>query len=173
MRRCGMETVPFSPLHDPCLPDDVDGIYLGGGYPEMYLKELNANRTMIRSLREFGENHLIYGECGGYLFLMESLRDFSGETLPCLGLLPGRAKMNHRLFSLGYREVHGARGMARGHEFHYSSLLEVPEGPPLWHACDMHGHQYECGGVRNRVCGSYIHLYFADAPDLLRALFRP
>ncbi|MBQ9338085.1 MAG: cobyrinate a,c-diamide synthase [Lentisphaeria bacterium] len=168
LRRNGVEIVPFSPLHDRVLPENLNGIYLGGGYPELYLKELNANVSMLDSIRDFAKDHFVYGECGGYLFLLESLEDFSGQTLPCLGLLPGRARMNRRLASLGYREVSGEWGRGRGHEFHYSSLIEPPPGPYLWHGADKHGREFDCGGIRGKVCGSYIHLYFAGSPELIR-----
>ena len=166
LRRNGVEIVPFSPLHDAGLPEKLDGIYLGGGYPELYLKELNANPDMMQSIRTFAENHFVYGECGGYLFLLESLENFEGETLPELGLLPGHAKMNRKLAALGYREVEGAWGRARGHEFHYSSLIEPPQGPYLWHSRDKYGREADCGGVRGKVCGSYIHLHFAGSPEV-------
>ena len=168
LRQHGVELVPFSPRHDPVLPENLDGIYLGGGYPELYMKDLNANETMMESIRHFAEKHFVYGECGGYLYLLDSLVDFSGETLPGLGLLRGRAVMNRKLASLGYREVEGPWGRGRGHEFHYSSLIEPPPGPYLWHCSDAHGHQSDCGGICGKVFGSYIHLYFADNPDLIR-----
>jgi len=168
LRQHGVELVPFSPRHDPALPENLDGIYLGGGYPELYMKDLNANETMMESIRNFAERHFVYGECGGYLYLLDSLEDFAGETLPGLGLLPGRAVMNRKLASLGYREVEGPWGRGRGHEFHYSSLIEPPPGPYLWHCSDAHGHQSDCGGICGKVFGSYIHLYFADNPDLIR-----
>ena len=105
LRQHGVELVPFSPRHDPALPENLDGIYLGGGYPELYMKDLNANESMTASIRNFAEDHFVYGECGGYLYLLDSLENFAGETLPGLGLLPGRARMNRKLASLGYREA--------------------------------------------------------------------
>ena len=168
LRQHGVELVPFSPRHDPALPENLDGIYLGGGYPELYMKDLNANESMTASIRNFAEDHFVYGECGGYLYLLDSLENFAGETLPGLGLLPGRARMNRKLASLGYREVTGPWGRGRGHEFHYSSLSEPPPAPYLWHSSDAHGRQSDCGGMRGKVFGSYIHLYFADDPELVR-----
>ena len=170
LRRIGVEIVEFSPLHDPELPANLNGIYLGGGYPELYIRELNSNRSMMQSIREFAADHFVYGECGGYLFLLESLETFDGETVPCLGLLPGRAKMNRKLASLGYREVEGTWGRGRGHEFHYSSLTGPVPGPYLWSGRDMHGRTFECGATRGKVSGSYIHLYFADQPEVFRRL---
>ena len=169
LRRNGVEIVPFSPLHDRVLPENLNGLYLGGGSPELYSKELNANAPMLDSIRSFAQDHFVYGECGGYLFLLESLEDFSSVTLPGLGLLPGHARMNRRLASLGYREVSGEWGRGRGHEFHYSSLTGPPPGPYLWHAADKHGRESDCGGIRGNVCGSYIHLYFADSAELLQS----
>ena len=170
LRRNGVEVVGFSPLRDPELPEGLDGLYLGGGYPELYLKELNANRSMMQSIRTFAADHFVYGECGGYLFLLESLETFDGEIVPCLGLLPGRAKMNRKLASLGYREAEGPWGRGRGHEFHYSSLTGPVPGPYLWQARDLHGRRFDCGGVRGNVCGSYLHLYFADSPEMIRSI---
>ena len=172
LRQHGVEIVPFSPRHDPVLPEHLDGIYLGGGYPELYMQDLNANETMIESIRDFAENHFVYGECGGYLYLLDSLENFAGETLPGLCLLPGRARMNRKLASLGYREVNGPWGRGRGHEFHYSSLIEPPPGPHLWQCSDAHGHQSECGGIQGKVYGSYIHLYFADNPEILQSILK-
>ena len=172
LRQHGVELVPFSPLHDPVLPENLDGIYLGGGYPELYMKDLNANETMMKSIRNFAEKHFVYGECGGYLYLLDSLEDFAGETLPGLGLLPGRAVMNCKLASLGYREVEGPWGRGRGHEFHYSSLIEPPPSPYLWQCSDAHGRQSDCGGMRGKVFGSYIHLYFADDPELIQSILK-
>ena len=172
LRQHGVEIVPFSPRHDPVVPEHLDGIYLGGGYPELYLQDLNANETMTASIRHFAQNHFVYGECGGYMYLLESLENFAGETLPGLGLLPSRARMNRKLASLGYREVSGPWGRGRGHEFHYSSLIDPPSGPYLWLCSDMHGHQSDCGGMRGKVFGSYVHLYFADNPELLRSILK-
>ena len=170
LRRNGVEIVPFSPLHDTNLPENLNGIYLGGGYPELYMKELNKNRTMMQSIHDYAQNHFVYGECGGYLFLLESLENFEGETLSGLDLLPGQAKMNRKLSSLGYREVKGGWGNGHGHEFHYSSLTKIPPGPSLWKVRDKHGTETECGGIRGKVYGSYIHLYFADNPEMIHQI---
>ncbi len=170
LRRNGVEIVPFSPLHDTNLPENLNGIYLGGGYPELHMKELNKNRTMMQSIHDYAQNHFVYGECGGYLFLLESLENFEGETLSGLDLLPGQAKMNRKLSSLGYREVKGGWGNGRGHEFHYSSLTKIPPGPGLWKVRDKHGTETECGGIRGKVYGSYIHLYFADNPEMIHQI---
>lgn len=167
LRRHGVEPVFFSPLHDTCLPPGLHGLYLGGGYPELFLDELAANRTMVNSIKAFAQHHLVYGECGGYLSLLDEIRDFSGILHPGLGLLPGRARMNRKLSALGYRTVSGDWGVVRGHEFHYSSLEEPLSPPCLWTAEDLRGNRIPCGGIRGRVRGSYVHLFFDSGNDFL------
>ena len=172
LRRFGVEIVFFSPLHDRELPENLNGIYLGGGYPELYAKELSENVSMLSAIRQFAETHLVYGECGGYLYLLEGLTDFEGNFHPLLDLLPGRAKMNRKLSALGYREVRGDWGTVRGHEFHYSSLCDEPETPNLWESCDVRGNSQRCGSVRGNVKGSYIHLHFASSENALKAFMK-
>lgn len=172
LRRKGVEIVPFSPLHDGALPENLNGIYLGGGYPELYAEKLSANRPMLETIRYFAENHLVYGECGGYIYLLEGLVDFNGKFHPCLGLLSGRAGMNRKLVALGYREIKGEWGNVRGHEFHYSSLLTPGEDTPPWQASDLRGNRFPSGGMRGRIKGSYIHLHFASSPEALTELVR-
>ena len=168
LRENGVEIVPFSPLNDSALPENLNGLYLGGGYPELYAETLSQNESMLRAIREFAKGHFIYGECGGYLFLLEEVADFKGNTYPMLGLLPGKAKMNSKLASLGYREVTGDWGTIRGHEFHYSSLETPPETPFLWQMTDVRGRSSSAGSIRGRVKGSYVHLHFASAPESIR-----
>ena len=158
LRDGGGEIVLFSPLHDHALPDHLDALYLGGGFPELYAESLSQNQTMLESVRHFAEEHPVYGECGGYLYLLESLADFEGRAWPMLGLLPGQARMNPRLAALGYREASGPFGSARGHEFHYSTAAGTEEGEPLWTARDSRGQTAVCGGCRANVRGSYVHL---------------
>ncbi|MBQ7694541.1 MAG: cobyrinate a,c-diamide synthase [Lentisphaeria bacterium] len=164
LRRAGVEIVPFSPLRDRELPPRLNGIYLGGGYPELFPEELGGNRVLRDALREFARSHLVYGECGGYLYLLEELASPDGRTFPGLGLLPGKAVMNTRIAALGYRSVEGNWGRLKGHEFHYASLAAEPPAPHLWQATDARGRRFACGGSRGRVRGSFIHLYFDSDP---------
>jgi len=170
LRRNGVEIVPFSPLHDVTLPEKLNGIYLGGGYPELYAEGLSSNHAMLEAIRDFAQERLVYGECGGYIYLLEGLVDFNGKFHPCLGLLSGRAGMNRKLASLGYREVKGEWGTIRGHEFHYSSLLTPSKDTPLWQTTDLRGNCFPSGGIRGCVKGSYVHLHFASHPEALRAM---
>jgi len=178
LRECGVETVAFSPLHDQGLPEGLSGLCFGGGFPELYAEQLAANRPMYRAVRDFAASgRPVYGECGGYLYLLETLTDFDGHAHPMLGLLPGHAKMGRKLASLGYRELgtiadtgFGPAGTRlRGHEFHYSALTVEPEGTKLFMAKDLHGSTRPAGSVRKNVAGSYIHLHFNSNPEAARA----
>ena len=129
MELAGAEVVPFSPVHDPGLPD-VDGIYIGGGYPEVYARELSENHAMLRSLERAHERELpMYAECGGLMYLAREI-EWDGERQEMAGLVPGRARRGDvRVVSY----VHGrlacdsllgrAGEPIMGHEFHHSEML--------------------------------------------------
>lgn len=126
----GAELRFFSPLRDEKLPP-AHGLILGGGFPEMFLSELAANRAMISALRKAILNGLpVWAECGGYMYLGEAILDFEGRRWPGLGILPGVSRMGRRLAGMGYRRATALTDspMARrgdtliGHEFHYASM---------------------------------------------------
>lgn len=154
LREAGIEIIEFSPLRDSCLPERIDGLYFGGGFPEMFAGELERNEAMRRAVREFPG--FIYAECGGYLYLMERL----GEHR-MTGLVPGCAAMHGKLRSLGYREVAGPLGRARGHEFHYSEARMNRETEPLWAEVTPNGDR---GFREGNVHASYIHLHWGNNP---------
>ena len=169
----GAQVAVFSPLRDSAPPPYCAGLYFPGGYPELHAAALAANTSFRTALTRLAEAGLpIYGECGGYLYLLEALTGFDGVRHPLLGLLPGEAVMRDRLASLGYREVEtvsdtvfGPAGTRlRGHEFHYSALVAEPGGKPLFAAKDLRGNVRPAGSARGNVCGSYIHLYFGSNP---------
>ena len=181
LRRFGVETVPFSPLRDEKLPDHLAGLWFGGGFPELYAETLSQNGSMLEAIRAFaGSGRPVYGECGGYLFLLEALTDFDGVRRPLLGLLPGEAVMGRKLASLGYRELVGeadspfgpAGTRLRGHEFHYSFLQADPKADNLFLARDLRGVERPAGSVCGNICGSYIHLHFASNPAAAEAFAR-
>jgi cobyrinic acid a,c-diamide synthase len=178
LRAAGAEPAFFSPLHDEALPDGIGGLYLGGGYPELYARQLAANQPMIRAIREAAGARLpIYAECGGLMFLTESITDLDGEAHPMAGVVPGRAQMAGRL-TMGYRLVEAVRdtpllvrgGQTRGHEFHYSDWVDRPGD--LSHAYQVAPRQGEAvraeGYARENLLASYIHLHFGANPDLAR-----
>jgi cobyrinic acid a,c-diamide synthase len=170
LEAAGAELLFFSPLSDN-LPEGIDGLYLPGGYPEIYLEQLAANSGMIERLRVLAESGLpIYAECGGLLLLCAGL---NGRTL--CGIFPAQARLLNKRKSLGYREVTfsaatplGPKGtVARGHEFHYSEL-EMPEAVERSYRLSRKGGaDLGCEGFRYKnVLASYVHLHFGSNPRL-------
>jgi cobyrinic acid a,c-diamide synthase len=175
----GAELVKFSPMNDQVLPD-VDMLYLGGGYPELHGERLAGNVTMRTAIRKFAEQGgTIYAECGGMMYLTQAIRDFAGALHEMVGLFPVEAVMRKPGLTLGYRTVElshdcilGASGItARGHEFHYSTL--VPKGT-LDYACILRDAQGELKGSDGLVIGNtlalYTHLHFASQPQMAKSL---
>ena len=172
LRACGAELVEFSPLHDAALPD-VDGIIIGGGFPEMFAADLAQNTAMRAAIRAASEEGMpIYAECGGYMYLMRSMVDFAGAEHEMAGVFAARARMTERLQMVGYVEAEqtedtilGAAGLIlHGHEFHFSveeTEAEESELRPFRFTKLRSGAQYAAGHRRGNTLGSYLHLHFA------------
>jgi cobyrinic acid a,c-diamide synthase len=179
LREAGAEIVSFSPLWDTDLPDNIDAIYLGGGYPELYADRLSENTTMRSAIASFiASGGLVYAECGGLMYLSQGICDLADHFFPMVGSLPFSTRMKRRRAQLGYREITlitdcflgRAGGTVRGHEFHYSEietanaglttvyLLKDAQGAPLASEGYMGG---------NVLC-SYIHVHFASNPRTAR-----
>jgi cobyrinic acid a,c-diamide synthase len=181
LEAAGAEMIPFSPLRDRALPEGVSGLYLGGGYPELHCETLSANRSMKRAIRSFAEDGgVVYAECGGFMYLMRTIRDLKGRGHRMAGVFPFDAVMEPTLRSLGYREIEtledtllGPAGTrVRGHEFHYSSMTGGGEGPgPVYSVSSRLGAvDAEEGFTSGGALGSYIHLHFGSNPDSARSL---
>ena len=170
LRARGAELEFFSPLEAAELPP-CDGLYLGGGYPELHAEGLSANVRLRRELHAALAAGLpAYAECGGLLYLCDSLTDLDGRMWPLVGAVPGRAKMHDSLQGMGYREARVMRDallgpagtVVRGHEFHYSSV-ELDNESLAAYALDGSPEGYAAGDL----FASYIHLHFAGYPALL------
>lgn len=162
-RAAGAELRFFSPLADEAPPADADAIFLPGGYPELHLDRLVHARKFMHVLRQsVGRGTLIYGECGGFMLLGETLTDRSGATFPMAGLLPIATRIDRPRRTLGYRRLTHASPLPWpksliGHEFHYSSG-DVSQAP-LFAATDAEGRPLPpMGAVAGRVMGSYAHV---------------
>jgi len=173
LRRAGADLVPFSPLANE-LPD-VDGLYFGGGYPEVFAAELTSASAIRRKVRELSSQGMpIYAECGGLMYLCRSLTDLEGKRHDMAGVFDTEVRMTDRLQALGYVEPRVVRdtvlsprgGTARGHVFHHSELADPPEG----------GYAYELGRVKGirgsgdglvawNTLASYTHLHFGSRPE--------
>jgi len=173
LRDLGAEVVEFSPLVDGSLPDDVDGIYLGGGYPEVFADALSANAAMRASIAAACADGIpVYAECGGMLYLLESLADETGREFPMAGVLPASARMAGWLQRLGYAEAVLASGgvlgeagtVVRGHEFRYSACEPDAGERPAWTIAGE-----PRGFSAGNVTASYLHLNFAGCPEVAAA----
>ena len=174
LRNAGAELVFFSPLEDERLPRDLDLLYLGGGFPEIYAASLSKNEKMIEAVRAFYHSDgFIYGECGGLIYLTEHFSDAEGNNYPLLGLIPGNVRMTDRLQHFGYHELETlsdtflfkAGKRLRSHEFHYSAW----DSGNSFQAAYRIGERTE-GFVCDRLLASYQHLHFASDPDLMKTL---
>ena len=174
LREQGVEIVRFSPINDRGLPDDLDALYLGGGYPELYAKQLSGNRRMLDAVRAFADSgRPVYAECGGMLYLSQSLSDAEGTAYPMAGVLPLSMEMTGKLVQFGYATVEftedcllGNKGTAiRGHSFHYSRIAAQDGiGTSYRVQYSMSGKEELEGFHRGNILASYIHLHFRANP---------
>jgi cobyrinic acid a,c-diamide synthase len=170
LEHAGAELIEFSPIRDP-LPEDIDGLYVGGGYPELHAAELAANAGATRAVRDFCEGGgPVYAECGGLMYLGQTLQ-LDGSTYELCGALPLSTRMPAGL-SIGYVEVTATGGLfaetrtARGHIFHHSELIGRPTVRRCYRARSPGGEVSEEGYSRANVLASYIHLHFSSAPAI-------
>ncbi|NCA69394.1 MAG: cobyrinate a,c-diamide synthase [Sphingobacteriia bacterium] len=171
LRALGAELREFSPLADSGI--SADAIYLPGGYPELHLQRLASSQSMKSSLRDHARaGRPIYAECGGMLYLLESLTDGTGERGEMVGLLPGHACLMPRLAGLGLESLCLPRGELRGHTFHHS-VMETSMRPLLRGRRRADGQAGESFFALGSVRATYLHLYFPSAPAAAASLFMP
>ena len=178
LEKLGARIKFFSPIHDEHLPD-VQGLILGGGYPELYLKALQANTSMRHEIKQAAESGMpILAECGGFLYLKESFKGTDGEVYDMAGVLPGQGFMTEKLGHFGYVNVTAKEdtpylktgSSIRGHEFHYcdttdnGELCEMnkPTGSRSWM-----GYQ-----TKNGVFAGFAHLYYPSCPEFIEEFLR-
>jgi cobyrinic acid a,c-diamide synthase len=177
LEAAGAEIEFFSPLRNTHLPAGISGIYLPGGYPELYAPQLAANLNLLQSIRAAASAGMpIYAECGGLIYLSGGMTGTTTNHFqPFVALFPARARMLPQRKALGYRQVTfrfdtilGPAGtVARGHEFHYSEVVIAPEVPRSYAVSRADGQVLEDEGyVLNNVLASYVHLHFASHPAL-------
>jgi cobyrinic acid a,c-diamide synthase len=183
LEQAGAELVFFSPLHDSSLPPNVQGLYFGGGYPEVHAETLAANSTMRQEIAAFiDRGGVVYAECGGFMYLTSGIRDSHDRLFPMVGIYPTVARMLPRLAALGYVEVEVERandlvaaGRVRGHEFHYSELEQKDfcgdTIEPVYHIRKRHGEAPRSEGYLYKRClASYVHLHFGSNPQFATSL---
>jgi cobyrinic acid a,c-diamide synthase len=156
------------------LPTNLDALYLGGGYPELYAGQLSGNGAMRRAIGEWIEaDGVVYAECGGFMYLTDGIVDNEGAFHPMVGAFPVRARMQEKRASLGYREVRTTgrscfgptATVLRGHEFHYSNIEPMPAH--IARIYELSNGSSE-GYSHRRVLGGYMHLHFGFSPLVVR-----
>jgi cobyrinic acid a,c-diamide synthase len=173
LRLAGAELVSFSPLHHTVLPEHIGGIYIGGGFPEEYAHRLSANERMRAALaRLIGKDMPCYAECGGLMYLCQSIRHASGEEMPMVGAIARQSVMSRDPGGLviGYREATALRDtlltrqgeVVRGHEFHYSCLNAPLVREEAAYEFTAYG-QVE-GFAQGNLLATYVHLSFSGFP---------
>ncbi|MFM0503881.1 cobyrinate a,c-diamide synthase [Paraburkholderia caffeinilytica] len=161
----------FSPLADEALPEHADALYLPGGYPELHAALLANNLRSAATIRAHATaGKPVVAECGGMLYLLETLTDTRGMTTPMLGLLPGHATMQARFTALGMQQIDSLHGPMTGHTFHYSKLT-TPLAP-LRSATRPHSDvPGEAVFRAGSIVATYMHAYWPSNPALTAALF--
>ena len=170
-RDAGAEVVFFSPLRDTALPENIGGLYLPGGYPELHARELSENTSLLREIKQKIESGLpTAAECGGFLYLGQSLTDAEGQSWPMAGVLPGEAKDAGRLVRFGYAALSAdsdsmlfrAGESFPIHEFHHWD--STANGTALAAKKPVGGAAWRCGSVNEHVYAGFPHLYWAGTP---------
>ncbi len=169
----GAELMPFSPLRDTRLPEGISGLYVGGGFPELYAAELAANEPTRREVKIAAEGGMpVYAECGGLMYLGTSLRDLQGNSHCMVGAIPACSRIDSPRLSLGYRTVQALGDgpllnqgeVVRGHEFHWSVLENDADSPNAYRIIDKGGRLE--GFHRRNLLASYIHCHLGSLPSM-------
>lgn len=170
-RDAGAEVVFFSPLRDTALPENIGGLYLPGGYPELHARELSENTSLLREIKQKIESGLpTAAECGGFLYLGQSLTDAEGQSWPMAGVLPGEAKDAGRLVRFGYAALSAdsdsmlfrAGESFPVHEFHHWD--STANGTALAAKKPVGGAAWRCGFIDEHFYAGFPHLYWAGTP---------
>lgn len=173
--RLGAELIEWSPLHDRQLPPDIQGLYFGGGFPEVFAETLAANQPLRQAVKAaIIAGMPTYAECGGLMYLCDRIVDFEGISYPMVGIFSTTAVMGKRL-TLGYRQLTALQNSLLlnigdrvwGHEFHRSTLTDLPPFP----LCNLEGYESKSifapeGWSRYQVQAAYTHLHFGANPNL-------
>ncbi len=176
LERAGAKLVEFSPLHDAHLPTDLDALYLGGGYPELYAEQLSSNTALATELREFAASgRPVFAECGGMMYLGESLRTRDGLVHAMAGVLPLETEVTDKLVRFGYVEIEllfdcllGPKGARlRGHSFHHSQCSTTGEMATAFEARYTLSGKIDAEGYSHgNILASYIHFHFRSSQGI-------
>ncbi len=171
LRQAGAELIPFSPLHDRELPEGIAGILLGGGYPELYAKQLAENKSMKQAIREAIAGGMpSIAECGGFMYLHEKLVEQDGAEYQMCGVIPGICRNAGKLVRFGYLELQekkphflSAQQIIKGHEFHYYD--SSANGTDCIAVKPVSQKNWECVHAQGNFWWGYPHLYYPSSPN--------
>ena len=170
LRKFGAEVIPFSPIHDSQIPD-ADGVLFYGGYPELFAKQLSEN-TFMRSdvKRKLAEGMPCMAECGGFMYLHQSMEDMDGTAWPEAGVIEGKAYKTSKLGRFGYIELHPveepeADRVLRGHEFHYFDSTSCGESYVA--KKPLRKRSWRCIHETETLMAGFPHLYYYSCPEFL------
>lgn len=173
LKSAGAKIIEFSPLKDSNLPK-VDAVYLGGGFPESFLRELASNREFKSDFKEKIKQGLpAYAECGGFMYFCRQVKDFEGKKFQMLDLLPAEIEMTSKLQEMGYREVEASADnllfkkgeKAKGHVFHYSRISKIEKNVKKSYKYRKKEEGYSS---LDNVLVSYVHLHFASNLQIVK-----
>ena len=173
LERLGGELVYVSPIHDRSLPEQLDGLILGGGYPELYCEALSLNESMREAVKKAAEGGLpVLGECGGYLYLLEELEAEDGRIWPMTGVLKGKGYKKGKNSRFGYIGVEAEKDslylnpgeQIRGHEFHYWDCEVLEEEWVMRAKKPVGNRSWPCMRIKNQVMAGFPHLFYPSCP---------
>lgn len=175
MKHAGLELIEFSPVEDKKVPEDVDFIYIGGGYPELYAEELSGNTEMKNSIIHMHKTGVpIYAECGGFIYLTEGLKTVDDKFHGFCGIFDMKISMRKRLNMerFGYIHIETENGIkTKGHEFHYSEIFDNEEKQTFYEIKKENGKEWKCGYRKNNTLAGYPHIAFYSEPEFFKFLF--
>ena len=175
MKHAGLELIEFSPVEDKKVPEDVDFIYIGGGYPELYAEELSGNTEMKNSIIHMHKTGVpIYAECGGFIYLTEGLKTVDDKFHGFCGIFDMKISMRKRLNMerFGYIHIETENGIkTKGHEFHYSEIFDNEEKQTFYEIKKENGKEWKCGYRKNNTLAGYPHVAFYSEPEFFKFLF--
>lgn len=172
LQELGAELVTFSPLHDSNLPENIGGLLFGGGYPELYAEDLSGNTQMLSAVRNMiAKSVPCLAECGGFMYLHETMEDMNGKSWPMAGAIPGHVYRTRKLGRFGYIELTAnkkqifsdAGGEIRGHEFHY---FDSSNNGDAFRAQKPHRKRsWDCMAADEHLAAGFPHLYYYANPE--------
>lgn len=174
MKEMGANIVEFSPLHDSHLPENINGLILGGGYPELYAKPLSENKTLLQEIKEYVRNNRpILAECGGFMYLHDTMEDNNGQEYCMVGAINGKVYKTNKLGRFGYIELSpiekqgliSTDEVIKGHEFHYWDSTNCGESYTA--KKPLRNREWNCIHGDKNKCVGFPHLYYYSNPTYI------